>query len=673
MKWIYTFTTFLFLTSLIAHSQIIHVPGDFSSIQHAIDASQQNDTILISNGTYIENPHLNKSLTITSNFIFSGDPMDIENTIIDGDQMGSVFTAEGIQNDTVRFVGLTITNGNGTLCDPQGTGFDLLHGGGFYIKDVGPIVLEYMFIRENHLAVEHSSAGGIFCQNSSLWIRNSQVKDNLVRGESFFGEGAGLYCYESEARITNCEITGNSSYVAYGEGGGIYAKNSALEILNSSITTNECVDGGAMHMVDSDAEIHGCTIDNNLARSTGAINYMDFAGEHSFLMTFTTVNENNSTNGLGGIRLYNANADIFDCQFNNNVGGQSGGAFNCSGSEINIYNTEINHNEATTGIGADGAGMTLYTCTVYLHNVELKDNFCSPPNSFNRGGAINIGQSNLVMDSVVISNNIADEGGAIYSASSSIRMMHSLIHGHHAQKGGAIYSWGSEFEIISSTISDNSAATGGGIYTLDNNFIFVNSTLWENTPIEIFFRFDNPDDTTYVDFAFSDVRGLESNFVNAASAEITWHEGNLDTDPMFEDVGNGDFSLMDDSPLVDAGTAFFELEGMTVANYTPEEYVGPAPDIGAYEKQYVHIGFDDIPTTSVRVWPSPFTSLITINSGDVAQLEYNLFDCQGITLMEGILQSNSSLNLSNYRPGIYFLRIQSSDQQTTTKIVKVEW
>ena len=671
MNKIYVLAALLFSPFIVLNAQIIHVPGDYSTIQEGVDAAETNDTILIANGTYLENPQINKALTITSDFIFSGDQADIENTIIDGNQLGSVFTAEGIQNDTLRFVGLTVSNGNGTLCDPQGFGYEVLHGGGFYIKDVNLLVLDNMIIRENQILTEHNSAGGMFCQNSSLWIRNSKVKDNLVRGESFFGEGAGLYIYESEARITDCEIDGNSGLVNYGEGGGIYAKNSALEIFNSSITNNESVDGGAMHFADSDVEIHGCTIDNNLARSTGAFNYMDFTGGHYFQMTNSTVNENNSTNGLGGIQLFKADADIFNCQVNNNIGGQSGGGMSVATSEINIYDTEINNNEATTGIGSDGAGLTLYNCTAYLHNVEIKDNFCSPPNNFNRGGAIDIGQSDLVMDSVLISNNVADEGGAIYSSNSSIRMMHSLINGHNAQKGGAIYAWGSDFEIISSTISDNSASTGGGIYSSDNNFIFVNSVLWDNTPKEIYFRLDNPDDTTYIDFAFSDVRGHESNFNNAISADIIWHEGNLDTDPMFVDATNGDFNLADGSPLVDAGTAFFELDEMTIVDYSPDEYVGPAPDIGAFEKQYIHVGFDEMAEVNVRVWPNPFTDYISINTDAAETLEYDLLDGRGKTLRHGTVQRNALINLSSFSPGIYILLVQSASQLSTTKIVKL--
>ena len=331
MKWNYTFTLLLLLSASFTYAQIIHVPEDFPTIQTAVDAASENDTILINNGTYIENLQVNQALTIASNFIFSGDPLDVENTIVDGNQNGSVFSAQAIQSDTVRFVGLTVTNGNGTLCDPQGVGNEQLHGGGFYIKDVGAIVINNMIIRENHILTSHNSAGGVFYQSSSLWIKNSMVENNLVRGESFLGEGAGLYFYESEARISDSEITGNISSVAYGEGGGIYAKYSVLEIINTSISNNENIDAGAMYLADSDTEIHGCTINNNLAHHTGGISVFN-SEDHNFLMSNTTVNWNVGSNDIGAIKLYFGSAEIINCEINDNVGGYSTGAISSAGS-----------------------------------------------------------------------------------------------------------------------------------------------------------------------------------------------------------------------------------------------------------------------------------------------------------------------------------------------------
>lgn len=673
MKWKYTFILILLLTASFTFAQILHVPEDFPTIQTAVDAAIENDTILINNGTYVENLQVSKALTIASNYLFSGNQMDIENTIVDGNQNGSVFSVQAIQNDTVRFVGLTVTNGNGTLCDPQNVGLDQLHGGGFYIKDVEAIVFDNMIIHDNHLPTLYNSAGGVFCQNSNLWVRNSKIQDNSVQGLSVLGEGAGLYLYESEGSISNCEITGNTGPGFYCQGGGIYAKNSELEILSTTITNNESRNGGAIYLYDTETEIHNCFINYNLAFVSGGIEVMNF-GDNNFQMTNTTVNGNEGTSTIGAIMFYQVDVEIMNCEFNENIGGDNGGALNCTGSNVEIYNTAINNNEAISGSGGNGAGISMNNSIVYLKNVEFNQNFCSPPNSFTQGGAIDIGNSDLVMDSVIMSNNDADEGAAIYCSNSTIRMNHSLIHGHEAQKGGAFYSWGSDIEIISSTISNNSASAGGGFYSRNNQLVFVNSILWDNTPKEIYFHQQGgTNDTTYVDFAWSDVRGHESNFSNIEYGDITWYSGNLDTDPMFVDEPNSDFNLVDDSPLVDAGTSFFELDGLTIIDYNPEEYVGPAPDMGAFENQYINIGLNEIPIANVSVSPNPFNDRISISSNSSTVLAYDIIDNSGKVLIQDHLQpgAQSTINTSHLKQGIYFLRLHSTGQVSANKIIKL--
>ena len=81
---------FSFFSILI--SNIILVPEDYSDIQGAINNSMENDTIMVSPGTYIENININNH----SIFLISAEgPI---NTIINGSSNGSVINIDAPGN-----------------------------------------------------------------------------------------------------------------------------------------------------------------------------------------------------------------------------------------------------------------------------------------------------------------------------------------------------------------------------------------------------------------------------------------------------------------------------------------------------------------------------------------------------------------------------------------------
>ncbi len=110
--------TSLVMTILVSASgqfieaQVINVPSDFQTIAQAIENAASGDTIMLSPGTYDEyNMTIDKPLTVSSEWILTGDEAKIESTIIDA-QEGILFT---ITSDDVEISGLTIINGDHTL------------------------------------------------------------------------------------------------------------------------------------------------------------------------------------------------------------------------------------------------------------------------------------------------------------------------------------------------------------------------------------------------------------------------------------------------------------------------------------------------------------------------------------------------------------------------------
>jgi len=96
----------------IIEAKIIKVPSDFQTIAQAVTNAQASDTIILSPGTYNEkNIEINKPLTISSEWITTGDRAFIDQTFITPTD-AILFS---INSDDVEISGLTIFNGDHTL------------------------------------------------------------------------------------------------------------------------------------------------------------------------------------------------------------------------------------------------------------------------------------------------------------------------------------------------------------------------------------------------------------------------------------------------------------------------------------------------------------------------------------------------------------------------------
>ena len=65
MKFVNTFILVLILNILTAVT--INIPADYSTIQEGINAANDGDIVIVSQGTYFENLTINKEITLKSN------------------------------------------------------------------------------------------------------------------------------------------------------------------------------------------------------------------------------------------------------------------------------------------------------------------------------------------------------------------------------------------------------------------------------------------------------------------------------------------------------------------------------------------------------------------------------------------------------------------------------
>lgn len=200
-----------------AHAAVITVPGDYTSIQAALNAAEAGDRIDVGPGTFVEN--IVWPDTPSLHLVGSG----MDETTIDGGQVGITVhfpNTAPLGRDT-EMEGFTITGGYGdeyplflgggifmeyadaTLHDLHITGnVSTFKGGGIAVLGGDPH-LHHLVITNNHA----SSRGG------ALYIRLAQGDyDHLtVADNTADGFGGGIYFDDASANvISSCALSDNS-------------------------------------------------------------------------------------------------------------------------------------------------------------------------------------------------------------------------------------------------------------------------------------------------------------------------------------------------------------------------------------------------------------------------------------------------------------------------------
>ena len=97
----------------------------------------------------------------------------------------------------------------------------------------------------------------------------------------------------------------------------------------------------------------------------------------------------------------------------------------------------------------------------------------------------------------------------------------------------------------------------------------------------------------------------------AFNGKLFWLAGNIAEDPLFINPDDLDFTLSRDSKCINTGISFYQVAGDTLLNLRPEDYVGHAPDMGAFEyNSTTYIEQDNSPQHFVlqQNYPNPFNN-----------------------------------------------------------------
>jgi len=531
---------FIFVLHLSA--TIINIPADQPTIQAGIDASVNADTILVQPGTYVENINFNgKNVTLGSLFLTTQDTSYISQTIIDGNDAGSVVTFEIGEDSTAVICGFTITNG---------LGYSYSSGGGITCISSNPC-LESMTITNN--TADHG--GGIYSNNSNPIINDCTIINNFATYK-----GGGIYCSNSDPMLENITISNNS---ASDDGGGIYGSYSDMTLENISVTNNSAsVDGGGIHCFRSDMIFENIIITNNSASNNGGglVNYCSLLE-----LEGVSIKNNYASNFGGGIYCYlssddnlNFNAENRCSIYLNNTGGErligkdiyydsweypntisvvvdtftvlNPTAYYASPIEFFTFDILNNAQElinadlyvsptgdnSNSGLNANEPFQTIqyslsriFVDSLNQNTIHLASGIYSPQSNgetfpidlFDYVSLCGFSEDETILDAdststvirfiqqenagaisnLTIRNGSADSGGGIYCSNSDPIIENITISNNSASNGGGIYCNAADPSLENVTISENNASYGGGFYSyFYSNPILENVTISDN-------------------------------------------------------------------------------------------------------------------------------------------------------------------------------------------------
>jgi len=265
---------FLITTSVVFAADRL-VPDEYPTIQAAIAAAFDGDTVIVEQDTYYENIDFGgKSITVTSTD--PNDPNVVAGTVIDSNGSWTVVTFPDAPGANCVLTGFTITGGR--------------------LSNKG---------------------GGVYCDRGTISISKCIFIDNIAE------DGGGIYNDECHLTVTDCSFNGNTA--DDGQGGGIYGYEGELTVSNCSFIENSAADeGGGLANDYTSATVTNCIFRGNSATFGGGMHSSHFGAT----VTNVLFSDNSADEG-GGIctkRLYLRELRLINCTFSYNTADVFGGA-----------------------------------------------------------------------------------------------------------------------------------------------------------------------------------------------------------------------------------------------------------------------------------------------------------------------------------------------------------
>ena len=235
----------------ISNAEQLRVPQQYPSINKAIDAASDGDSIVVGPGIW------NEAINFSGKTLILRSAQGPASTILDGTGLNTsiVQIASGEELGT-QIRGFTFINGTGRYFLGERV------AGAIFTLQTSPRIENCVF-KDNDVT---GSGGAIASYGGAPEIRNCDFTDNIAGT----GEGGGAIATNSgcEARIQNCYFTRNKATFA---GGAINNLISSPTIVNCVFIGNEAALGGAVRNSLADTIVVNCSFLTNIAQYGGAV------------------------------------------------------------------------------------------------------------------------------------------------------------------------------------------------------------------------------------------------------------------------------------------------------------------------------------------------------------------------------------------------------------------
>jgi predicted outer membrane repeat protein len=471
------------------------VPGDYSTIQAAIDAVvsgalPDGSVIEIKPGTYSEALSIRNNAKSMTLHALNGAGTVTVNAVGKNLSAVTVWNATG----TIRVQGLRFTAGQGNASG--GT------GGGMTLANSSPTFEDCTF--DGNTSLMDGGAGLLWLSNA-IFLRCSFTNNSAIR----FGGGF-VITGGSRPTFVSCTFQGNTAGTgsAIGSGGAIHANDSSPTLRSCTVTGNQAkfagggivllgVAGSAngtatLRIVDSD-------INGNTAIRTATSSPAEGGGVHIEVNALGIVIRsrirNNAANTGGGLNAALARYEIQSSIIEGNqapdpanVGGFGGGvqvlsngaaASGLPASSVVLTDSVVRNNSARIGgglfINGDMICSGCTDATAPKATLNMTDSLVDSNTATDQGGGIYSSRGVLTISGGLISRNKSNTGNGLGGGLTLVAGSAATLTGAHVARnqasqlgGGIFFEQNTSLSVSGSSIYANTAANGGGLYVGSN-------------------------------------------------------------------------------------------------------------------------------------------------------------------------------------------------------------